>query len=95
MASSAGIAEDLNNTAALWAVISIGDLIQVEADVEEEGVTLLKHSKKYTVLSKVDSNGESHFDAFVVESELPGRLVYLSPAFVADYTSRDRPPILS
>jgi len=79
------LAEDPNSTTELWSLIAVGDEIQLEADLIEKGEVLLEKSKLYTVLAKVDTQGEAYFDAFVVQSDLSGELVHVSPAFVSNY----------
>ena len=93
--AGAELAEDPNSTTALWAAINVGDQIQLEADLIEQGVRRLSKSKFYTVLAKVDSQGGAYFDAFVVESDLVNELVHVSPAFVCNYNKADHVPTLT
>ena len=95
MGAGAKIAEDPNSTTALWSAISVGDQIQLEADLLEQGVKRLSKSKFYTVLAKVDSQGEAYFDAFIVESDLVDELVHVSPAFICNYSKADQAPLLT
>lgn len=80
------LVEDPNSTTELWSLIAVGDQIQLEADLQVNEELLLKRSTLYTVLAKTDQQGDAYFDAFIVQSELNGQLVPVSPAFVSDYT---------
>ena len=95
MNAGAELVEDPNSTTALWSAINVGDQIQLEADLIEQGVKRLSKSKLYTVLAKVDSQGEAYFDAFVVESDFVDELVHVSPAFVCNYNKADHVPIIT
>lgn len=79
------IVDDLNSTTELWAAIQVGDQIQLEADLIEEGVVLLSGDRYYLVLAKIDKHEEAYFDAFVVQSNLADKLINISPAFVSSY----------
>lgn len=92
MVTAAELAEDPNSTTALWSAIEVGDSIQLEADLIEQGVKCLNRSTPYTVLAKVDSQGGAYFDAFVVESDLISGLVHVSPAFISNYNKPDEAP---
>lgn len=77
--------EDVNSTTELWSSLNPGDEIELEADLIEEGVTKLHGGRFYRVLTKIDSQGESHFAAFVVQSEVTDELIQVSPAFICNY----------
>lgn len=77
--------EDVNSSTELWASINAGDEIELEADLIEEGVAKLHSGRFYRVLTKIDSQGESHFAAFIVQSEVTDELVQVSPAFICNY----------
>lgn len=92
MGKGAEIIEDPNSTTELWSSISVGDQIQLEADLLDEERKLLSKNRFYTVLAKVDTQGNAYFDAFVVESDEQQRLVHVSPAFVCNYKKADQTP---
>jgi len=79
------IVDDLNSTTELWAAIQVGDQIQLEADLIEEGAVVLSSDRFYSVLAKIDKHEEAYFDAFVVQSNIADKLVNISPAFVSSY----------
>ncbi|HSG03552.1 MAG TPA: hypothetical protein VLA39_07440 [Marinobacterium sp.] len=77
--------EDPNSNTELWTCINAGDEIELEADLIVGGVTKLHGGRFYRVLAKTDSQGESHFTAFVVQSEITDELLQVAPAFVCNY----------
>lgn len=83
--STTQMADDINSTTELWAAINVGDMIQIEADLIEEGVTILSCNRFYKVLAKIDRQNDAYFDAFVVQSNFTEQLINLSPAFITSY----------
>jgi len=78
----------------LWSVINVGDEIELEADLIEEGRVKLHGNRFYKVLAKTDAQGESHFAAFTVQSEVDDQLIKVAPAFVCNYrTNPHRTPL--
>ncbi len=81
--------EILLETNFIWHEIRVGDLISLEADLEEDGILLLKRGAQYEVLAKLDL-APSH-QVFVVQSDVSGALVQVHPFLVSSYDNRSVP----
>lgn len=77
--------EDPSESVELWSIINVGDDIELEADLIEEGSVKLHGKRFYKVLAKTDAQGQSHFAAFTVQSEVDDQLIKVAPAFVCNY----------
>ncbi len=73
----------------IWHEIRVGDLISLEANLEDKGVVQLNRDQPYEVLSKLDLAPGNQ--VFVVQSDLTGDLVYVHPFLVASYDNSPEP----
>ncbi|NVK40530.1 MAG: hypothetical protein HWE39_04740 [Oceanospirillaceae bacterium] len=77
----------------IWHEIRVGDLITLEANLEDDGLLLLSHDRPYQVLAKLDLAPGNQ--VFVVQSDITGDLVYVHPFLVASYdNSPDPSPVM-
>ncbi len=67
----------------LWMAISVGSLIQIEADLIDHNHKVLTRGRLYEVLAKTDQS-PCH-QMFVVQSELTRELVELHPGLICNY----------
>ena len=81
--------ELLLETSFIWHEISVGDLIRLEADLDDCGVPQLKSASQYEVLAKLDL-APSH-QVFVVQSDISGELVQVHPFLISSYDNRPSP----
>jgi hypothetical protein len=84
--------EILLETNFIWHEIRVGDLISLEADLEDDGVLQLKSKSQYEVLAKLDL-APSH-QVFVVQSDVSGELVQVHPFLISSYDNRSAPTLL-
>lgn len=69
----------------LWREIEVGDYIQVEDPLVEQGEELLTVGKEYLVLAKECSAAGTQ--SFLTESNQPGHSVRVYPISVCDYST--------
>lgn len=83
--------QQLNDSLALWQLIQIGDLVQVEANLlSDEGSPQLRSNRYYEVIGKSDgSNG--HYSLYV-QSDLTDEVVEVFTGFLLDYQKASTPP---
>ncbi|KEA61865.1 hypothetical protein ADIMK_4012 [Marinobacterium lacunae] len=83
--------QQINDSLALWQLIQVGDLIQVEANLlSDEGRPQLRSNRYYEVVAKSDgSNG--HY-GFYVQSDLTNEVIEVFAGFVMDYQRAATPP---
>ncbi len=84
--------ELLLETSFIWHEINVGDLIRLEADLEDCGVPQLKSASQYEVLAKLDL-APGH-QVFVVQSDISGELVQVHPFLISSYDNRPSPTCL-
>ena len=84
--------EILLETSFIWHEIAVGDLIRLEADLEDSGALQLKSDSQYEVLAKLDL-APSH-QVFIVQSDVSGELVQVHPFLVSSYDNRQSPTVL-
>ncbi|MFC6673306.1 hypothetical protein [Marinobacterium aestuariivivens] len=73
----------------IWHEIRVGDLISLEANLEDDGVLQLRHDHPYEVLAKLDLAPGNQ--VFVVQSDVTGDLVYVHPFLVSSYDNSPEP----
>lgn len=88
-----GSSEMLLESHFIWHEIRVGDLISLEANLENDGLLQLRHGRQYEVLSKLDLAPGNQ--VFVVQSDITGDLVYVHPFLVSSYdNSPDPSPLM-
>ena len=73
----------------IWHEIRVGDLISLEADLENGGRLQLRSNQQYEVLAKLDLAPGNQ--VFVVLSDVTGDLVYVHPFLVSSYDNSPEP----
>ncbi|MCP8689311.1 hypothetical protein [Marinobacterium sedimentorum] len=81
--------ELLLETSFIWHEISVGDLIRLEADLDDCGEQQLRTASQYEVLAKLEL-APGH-QVFVVQSDISGELVQVHPFLVSSYDNRPAP----
>lgn len=69
----------------LWREIEVGDYVQLEDPVIEQGVELLTSGKEYLVLTKECSDQGTQ--SFITESNIADRTVRVYPVSICDYST--------
>lgn len=87
--------EELIAAELLWSGISVGDSIELEADMMRGGDLLLSAGKPYQVIAKHGRDKGAPFDAFYVHAEGNDELVAVSPAFISNYIISENPQTIS
>lgn len=67
----------------LWNDISVGALVQLEADLIDHNIRVLTRGHLYEVLAKTDLS--PFHPMFVVQSELTDELIQVHPGLICNY----------
>lgn len=81
--------DELITAELLWEHISVGDTIELEADLKKGRTVLLKAGEAYQVIAKHGRDQGAAFDAFYVQAGGVNDLIAVSPVFIANYTIAD------
>ncbi|OMH39230.1 hypothetical protein [Motiliproteus sp. MSK22-1] len=68
----------------LWREIGIGDFVQIEDAIFDQGVELLTPGTEYMVL--VRQKSATGLQSFVTESNIEGRTAVIYPHLICNYT---------
>lgn len=68
----------------LWRETLVGDYVQVEDSIFEEGKELLSIGKEYMVLAKETS--ASGAQSFITETNMEGKIARVYPFYVCSYS---------
>lgn len=68
----------------IWREVDVGDFVQVEDSIFENGEELLTVAKEYRVLAKESS--ASGTQSFVTETNIVGKITQVYPVYVCSYS---------
>lgn len=81
--------QQLIDSKSLLSLISVGDLIRLEAELVEDETLLLYGDRYYEVVAKSEPSSQNPI--LYVQSDITGEVVAVYPGFVSDYQKSDEP----